>query len=57
MDDGHLLLNVTCSPTAGDLDEAIPYAVVATLEVGAGVAVPIYERIRERLRAAVRVPT
>lgn len=57
VDEGHLLLNVTCSPTARDLDEAIPYAVVATLEVGAGVAVPIYERIRERLREAIRIPT
>jgi hypothetical protein len=55
VDDGHLLLDVTCSPTAGDLDEAIPYAVVATLEVGTGIAVPIYERVRERLREAIRI--
>lgn len=55
VDDGYLVLDVTCSPAAGELDEAIPYAVVASLEVGAEVAVPVYERIRERLREVVRV--
>ena len=55
VDDGHLILDVTCAPAAGDLDDTIPYAVVATLEVGAEIAVPIYERIRERLRETVRV--
>lgn len=55
VDDSYLVLDVTCSPAAGELDEAIPYAVVASLEVGAEVAVPVYERIRERLREVVRV--
>ncbi len=57
VDDGHLLLDVTCSPAAGGIDEAIPYAVALTLEVGVDVAVPIYERIRQRLRETVRVST
>lgn len=55
VNNGNLVFDVTCSPAAGELDEAISYAVVATLEVGADVAVPIYERIRARLREAVRV--
>ena len=55
VNNGNLVLDVTCSPAAGELDEAISYAVVATLEVGVDVAVTIYERIRERLREAVRV--
>ena len=55
VDGGDLVLDVTCSPTAGKVDDAIDYAVVASLEVGAGVAVPVYERIREGLRAAVQV--
>jgi hypothetical protein len=55
VDDGYLILDVTCSPAAGELDDAIPYAIVVSLEVGAGVAVPVYERIRERLREVVRV--
>ena len=55
VNNGDLVLDVTCLPAAGELDEAISYAVVATLEVGVDVAVPIYERIREQLREAVRV--
>lgn len=55
VDDSNLMLDVTCSPAAGELDDPITYAVVATLEVGQDVAVPVYERIRERLREIVRV--
>ena len=55
VDTGNLVLDVTCSPAAGELDDAITYAVVATLEVGQEVAVPVYERVRERLREIVRV--
>ncbi|MEX2488001.1 MAG: hypothetical protein WD356_00580 [Pseudomonadales bacterium] len=57
VDDGNLVLDITCSPAAGELDHPITYAVVATLEVGQDVAVPVYERIRERLREVVRVMT
>lgn len=57
VDGGNLVMDVTCSPAAGELDDAIPYAVVASLEVGADVAIPVYERIRERLRTAVQVTT
>ena len=57
VDDGNLVVDVTCSPAAGELDDAITYAVVATLEVGQEVAVPVYERVRERLREIVRVRT
>ena len=55
VDNGNLVLDVTCSPAAGELDDAITYAVVATLEVGQDVPVPVYERVRARLRAAVAV--
>ena len=55
VDGGNLVLDVTCSPAAGELDEAIKYAVVATLEVGQQVAVPVYDRVRARLRGAVAV--
>jgi Subtilase family len=55
VDDGNLLLDVTCAPTAGEFDESIPYGIAVTLEVGAGVAVPVYDRIRERLRLPIRV--
>ena len=57
VDNGDLILDVTCSPAADELDEPIPYAVVATLEVEQGIAVPVYERVRERLRESVFVRT
>lgn len=55
VDDGYLVLDVICSPVAGDIDEPIPYAVAVSLEVGAEIAVPVYERVRERLREVVRI--
>lgn len=55
VDDGNLVLDVTCWPAAGELDDPITYAVVATLEVGQGVAVPVYERVRAQLREAVAI--
>lgn len=57
VDNGNLLLDVTCRPAAGELDDSIDYAVVVTLEVGQTVAVPVYERVRERLREIVLVQT
>jgi len=57
VDDGNLVLDVTCSPVAEEIDDPVPYAVVVSLEVGAEVAVEVYERVRERLREAVRVTT
>ena len=55
VDGGYLVLDVTCSPAAGAMDDAVPYAVAASLEVGVDVAVLVYERIRERLRESVTV--
>ena len=55
VDNGNLLLEVTCSPAAVELDDAITYAAVVTLEVGQDVPVPVYERVRAQLRAAVPV--
>ena len=55
VDDASLVLDVTCSPAAGELDDPITYAVVATLEVGQDVAVPVYARVRERLRESIRI--
>ena len=55
IDGGDLVLDVTCSPTTGKLDYDIPYAVAASLEVGVGVAVSVYENIRKRLREVILV--
>ena len=56
VDNGDLVLKVTCKPAAGDLNDAIPYGLAVSLEVGEDVAVPVYEEIRERLRQIIGVP-
>ena len=55
VDGGNLLLDVTCRPTAGALDDKIRYAVVATLEVGQDVAVDVYNDIRAQIADAIGV--
>jgi Subtilase family len=54
-DNGDLLLNVSCKAAAGEMDADIMYCVAISVEVGQDVAVPVYEEVRTRLRAAVRV--
>ncbi|MGD0679423.1 MAG: S8 family serine peptidase [Polyangiaceae bacterium] len=54
VDDGYLVLDITCKATAGELDAEIPYGVAVTLEVGEGVAIPVYQEIQERLRSTIR---
>jgi len=56
VDNGDLVFNIGCKPTAGDLDTEIPYAVAVSIEVGHDVVVPVYQEVMNRLRAAVRVP-
>jgi len=46
---------VSCRADAGTLDESVPYAVIVTLEVPQGVAVSIYEEIRQALVIPVAV--
>jgi len=53
--DESLTLRVNCVADAGALDESVPYALVATLEVAEGEAIPIYEEIEARVRALVPV--
>ncbi|WP_424983822.1 S8 family peptidase [Maritalea sp. S77] len=56
VDEGDIVLNVSCKPSAGDLDIPIPYAVAVTLEVGEDVRVDVYERVKARLKQRVAVP-
>ncbi len=48
---------VSCRADAGALDEAVPYAVIVTLEVPQNVPLPIYEEVRQALRVPVAVRT
>jgi hypothetical protein len=55
-EDGHIMLHVTCKADAIEkLDDAIPYGLAVTLEVAEGVAIPIYQQIRDRIKLQVAV--
>lgn len=51
--DERLRMTVNCRADAGHLFQNIPYVLAATLEVAEGVDLPIYERVRARLRQQV----
>lgn len=56
VDGDSIALRVTCRPdAAARIDVRVPYALAVTLEVGEGLAVPIYTRLREGIRQQVRV--
>lgn len=48
-----MCIQVNCRADAGELAEAVPYALVVTVEVAPGLGLPIYQQIREII--AVRV--
>jgi hypothetical protein len=54
VDDGDLLLRVSCRATAGNLTESVPYAMAVSFEVGVESDIQVYEQIRTRLAAQVR---
>jgi hypothetical protein len=49
LDDGHVLLRVSCRAAAGELTENIPYALAVSFEVGVEANIQVYEEIRTRL--------
>lgn len=55
VDGARLRLRVDCREDTGPLEEMVPYAIAVTLEVREGVAVPIYQEIRDRIRLPVQV--
>jgi hypothetical protein len=54
VDDGHLLLRVSCRAPAGDLAESVPYAMAVSFEVGIESGIQVYDQIRTRLATQVR---
>jgi hypothetical protein len=52
--DAALEIPVSCVAEAGALEERIPYALAATLEVAPGISTKIYDEVRARV--APRVP-
>ncbi len=47
-------VQVNCAEDAAPLGEAIPYGLVATLEVPEGSPVRLYEEVRARIQPRVR---
>jgi hypothetical protein len=54
VDNGHVLLRVSCRSTGGQLDSPVPYAMAVSFEVGVEAGIPVYEPIRDRLAVPVR---
>lgn len=54
VDDGHLLLRVSCRAPAGALANAVPYALAISFEVAVGAGIQVYEQVRARLAVPVR---
>ena len=53
IDDGHLLLRLTCRAPAGTLTESVPYALAVSMEVGIETGIPVYDQVRVRLAQPV----
>jgi hypothetical protein len=49
-------LVVACRADAGSLDDAVPYALIATLEVPAAIGLPIYDEVRQALHVPIQTP-
>lgn len=56
VDGEYLGLKVNCRKLADDPPDLIPYALAVTLEVKAGVKLPIYEQIRDQLQVMPKIP-
>jgi hypothetical protein len=55
VDGDDLEIRVNCLADAGTLEEAVPYALISTLEVAEEIGVPIYEEIRVRILPRIQV--
>jgi len=55
VNDGDLLLRVSCRASAGDLAEAVPFALAISFEVGVESNIQVYDEIRARLAACIAV--
>lgn len=55
VDNGELLLRITCRAAAGELNEEVPYALTVSFEVGIDTGIQVYEEIRTRIAPQVEV--
>ena len=57
IDEGHLMLNISCRNAAGKHDESVPYAIAVSFEVEIESGIAVYEQIRSRVAAQIRAET
>jgi hypothetical protein len=54
VDDGHLLLRVSCRATAGEFDDKVPFALAVSFEVGIDAGIEVYNKMLIALGAQIR---
>jgi hypothetical protein len=54
VDDGCILLRVSCRAAAGDFTENVPYAIAVSFEVAVDAGIQVYEQVRTRLATPIR---
>lgn len=55
VDNGELLLRLTCRATAGELDDVVPYAIAISFEVGVEAGIDVYNEISTRIAPSVEI--
>ena len=53
LDDGNLVLRVSCRAAAGNLAERIPFALAVSMEVAIEAGIPVYDQVRVRLATPI----
>jgi len=46
VDDGHMLIRISCRANAGNLDAPVPYALALSFEVALEAGIPVYNDVR-----------
>lgn len=52
-DDGQLLLRVSCRASAGEYNEAVPFAIAVSFEVGIDAGIDVYQELRVALQPPI----
>ncbi len=55
VDGDRFMCKVNCAADAGELHDAVPFALCVSLEVAEGIGVPVYQEIRDRIRPRVEI--
>jgi len=55
IDGESLAIKVNCAADAGRLEDTVKFGICVSLEVAAGIQVPVYQEVAARIRAPVRV--